>query len=66
MEYNGKIPRWDRREIARRITPLYEITYDLEKYLRDKYLLVGNIHKSIKTYIIIEIFRFKNKSCDKE
>lgn len=27
----------------------------------DKYILVGNIHKSIKTYIIIDIIRFKKK-----
>ncbi len=28
----------------------------------DKYLLVGNIHKAPQTYIIINIFRFKNKT----
>src|SRR3989344_3874636 len=31
----------------------------------EKYLLVGNIHRSIKTYIIIDVLRFKKKEFEK-
>jgi len=62
--YNQQITDWGCYEFMRK-NPGKELS--LRDNLRlfddewEKYLLVGNIHRSIKTYIIIEVGRYKKK-----
>lgn len=65
--YKQQITEWGCYEFMRKNPGKENCLKDNLRLFQDeweKYLLVGNIHRSIKTYIIIDVLRYKKRELD--